>query len=247
MLNELKNIGLSDKEARVYLAMLELGAATVLEIAAKAGINRPTAYVEIEALKKKGLASSQTKGTKKLFIAESPSQLEFVLDREAKEVDAKKSELAKILPELSTLFNLADEKPQVRFFEGVEGLLSIQHEFLKSKSKVIESISSLDDLLKVFPQHHDEYSPERQRRKILGRVIYTSSSGSVMKERDRELYRESKYVSPDDFKFTSDISIFDDKVAISSLKGKVFGLIIENQNIADSVRALFYLTWHKIQ
>ena len=64
MLTQLKHIGLSENEAKVYLAMLELGPSPVLEIAAKAGINRPTAYAQIESLKKMGLVSMQTKGKK---------------------------------------------------------------------------------------------------------------------------------------------------------------------------------------
>jgi len=57
MLTQLKHIGLSNNEAKVYLAMLELGPSPVLDIAAKAAINRPTTYVQIELLKKKGLVS----------------------------------------------------------------------------------------------------------------------------------------------------------------------------------------------
>ncbi len=153
MLTELKNIGLSDKEARVYLAMLELGPATILEISAKASINRPTTYVEIESLKKMGLVSTQTKGKRQLFMAESPTQLGFIIDREKKTVEQKKEVLSKVLPELTTLFNLAEEKPLVRFFEGKEGLIRMQDEFLKTKNKKIVAIASLDNVLQVFTDH----------------------------------------------------------------------------------------------
>ena len=47
LVTHLKNIGLGDKAAKVYLAMLELGPASVLEIAAKASVNRPTTYLQI--------------------------------------------------------------------------------------------------------------------------------------------------------------------------------------------------------
>src|SRR3989338_1311155 len=105
LVNQLKNLGLSDNEAKVYLAMLELGPATMLEISAKAGINRPTAYVQVEALKKLGLVSTQTKGKKQLFMAESPDQLESIMESKRTELEQKKGELGKILPELLALFN----------------------------------------------------------------------------------------------------------------------------------------------
>src|SRR3989344_9013680 len=128
MITQLKGLGLSENEAKVYMAMLELGPATVLEISAKAGVNRPTTYVQIESLKKMGLTSTQTKGKKQLFIAESPEQFEFMIDRQKNELEQKKEELHKLLPELTTLFNLSDSKPQVRFLEGKEGLIKMQDE-----------------------------------------------------------------------------------------------------------------------
>src|SRR3989344_6740207 len=125
MLKQLTSLGLSDNEAKVYMAMLE--------ISAKAGVNRPTTYVQIESLKKMGLVSSQVKGKKQLFIAESPDQLEFVIEREIKTIEDKKAELARMMPELSGLFNVSGDKPQVRFFEGKEGLIKMQDEMLRSK------------------------------------------------------------------------------------------------------------------
>lgn len=242
MLPELKSIGLSDKEARVYLAMLELGPATMLEIATKADINRPTAYVQIEALKKMGLVSTQTKGKKHLFMAESPAQLEVILDREEKGVEQKKDELIKILPELSTLYNLADEKPLVRFFEGKEGLLRMQEEFLKTKDKTIYGIFAVDDVFKIFPNHLDSYTPKRIAKKIRSKVLYTSEKGPFLKS-DEQMLREARFIDPKNLPFSIDMTIFDDSVAISSLRGKVGGTIITNSEITKSFRGIFELLW----
>jgi len=247
MLNELKNIGLSDNEAKVYLAMLELGPAPVLEIAAKAGINRPTAYFQIESLKRHGLVSSQNKGAKQLFMAESPDQLEFVLKRESQVIEQKKAELAKALPQLTTMFNLAGDKPVIRFFEGLDGLIKMQDEFLKVRVKEILAITSADDVFNLFPKHIQSYTPERIKRKIHSRVIYTSSKGDFLKGKDKEMLRQTKFVSPDKMPFHSDINIFGDFVAIAALRGKISGSIIQDKGIADSFRSLFEFTWKMIK
>ena len=247
MLNQLKNIGLTDNEAKVYLAMLELGPSPVLEIAAKAGINRPTTYFQIEALKKMGLVSLQNKGSKQLFVAESPDQLEFIINRENKIVEQKKSELANILPELKTLYNLAEDKPQVRFFEGIDGLVKMQDEFLKSKPQEILAITSADDVFKVFPKQLENYTPERVKRKIRSRVIYTSSQGDFLKEKDKEMLRETKFVDPKDLPFNADITIFGNSVGIAALKGKLSGTIIEHKEISDSFKGLFEFAWKLIK
>lgn len=246
VINQLKNLGLSDNEAKVYTAMLELGPATVLDISAKAGVNRPTAYFQIESLKKKGLVSTQTKGKKQIFIAESPEQIEFMIEREKSELDLKKEEFQKLLPELLSMFNVSDQKPQVRFFEGKEGLMKIQDEFLKNKSKESISMSSLDDVMNVFPAHPQKYTPRRVQRGIKSRLIYTSSEGPFLKS-DPDLLRETRYVSPEKMPFTLDMSVYDDVVAIANLKGTISGVIIKNQNIADSFRNLLNFIWNSAE
>lgn len=244
--NQLANLGLSENGAKVYTAMLELGPATVLEISAKAGVNRPTTYFQIEALKKMGLVSLQTKGKKQLFIAESPEQIEFVIEREKGEIERKSEEFKKLLPELMSMFNVSDQKPQVRFFEGREGLMKIQDEFLKNKSKESISMSSADDVVNVFPSHSQKYTPRRVQRGIMSRLIYTSSKGPFLKS-DPSLLREVRYISPEKMPFTLDVSIYDDVVAIANLKGTISGVIIKNQNIADSFRNLLNFIWNSAE
>ena len=243
MLNQLKNIGLTDNEAKVYLAMLELGPAPVLEIATKAGINRPTAYFQIEGLKKRGLVSAQTKGSKQLFIAESPDQLKHLIERERLLVDQKKSELEEILPDLTELFSSWEDRPTVRYYEGKEGLLRMQELILKSKINDVLGMSSLDDLHKLFPNHSADYVNRRVQKKIRSRFIYTSKQGPILKETDAKLLRESRFIPPDKMPFTSDLTIYGNSVALVSLKERPVGIVIEHKQISDSFRSLFEFTW----
>ena len=128
---ELVSLGLSEKEAKVYLAALDLGPETVQKIAQKAGVNRPTAYVQIESLKEKGLMSQFEKGKKTFYVAESPERLSSLLNAFEKELEFKRAETSRILPALLDVFAGAGERPKVRFLEGVEGLKTIKQEFLK--------------------------------------------------------------------------------------------------------------------
>ena len=63
---ELEHLGLSDKEARVYLAALEMGPSPVQDISHKAHVNRATTYVMIESLAARGLMSTFQKGKKRI-------------------------------------------------------------------------------------------------------------------------------------------------------------------------------------
>src|SRR3989344_4183249 len=177
MFEKLKHLGLSENEAKIYMAMLELGPSVVVEIARKAQINRPTTYVQIESLKKKGLVSTQAKGKKQLFIAESPDKLELLIEGELKAVENKKNELNNFLPELLNLFNTSDQRPHVKFFEGKEGILALQKEFLKTDGAPIYGITSLDNVFELFPESENSYTKKRVHKKIPSKIIYTSGKG----------------------------------------------------------------------
>src|SRR3989344_2269990 len=246
MFEKLKNLGLSENEAKIYVAMLELGPSVVVEIARKSGINRPTAYVQIESLNKKGLVSTQARGKKQFFIAESPDKLELLIDNELKNIEEKKNELQNFLPELLNLFNTSGQRPHVKFFEGKEGVLALQREFLKTDDTPICGITSLDNVFEIFPEFENTYIKKRVQKKISSKTIYTSTRGSVLKESDESSLRESKYVEPDKLPLGIDITIFKDKVAIITLKGKISGTLIEDKEVADSFRAIFEFVWNKI-
>lgn len=250
MLNELKKIGLSDNETKVYLALLELGSATVQQIAQKAEVNRPTTYVQLESLMKDGLVTSFEKSpnnkkrkTKTYFRAEDPEYLQKLIGRERHQVDERERELASILPELGRLFATSGERPRVRFFDGIEGLKTMDEEFLKVKNKMIEGVTSLDDVEKVFPPPSDNYTERRIKKGIRTRGIYTSSRGPVLKDTDPKMLREARFVPPDKFPFSCDITVYDDSVAIASLREKIFGVVIENKEIANSIRSLISIAW----
>ena len=61
------------------------------------------------------------------------------------------------------------------------------------------------------------------------------------KQRDREELRESRLI-PGEFDFHVDILIYDDKVAITSLREK-FGVLIESKDMAESQRRIFDIIW----
>src|SRR6267154_1422044 len=72
----LMDLGLNEKEIALYLGMLELGEASVLTISRKTDVKRPTAYLILEALEKRGLVSRVVKGGKTFFAAQHPQKIQ---------------------------------------------------------------------------------------------------------------------------------------------------------------------------
>src|SRR3989344_7822284 len=115
-LEALQKFGLSEKEARVYIANLELGNSLAGEIAIKANLPRTLVYDILERLIDLGLASYAIKNNKKYFQASNPEELSRILKE-------KLFSVSKILPKLKELQKLEGHKrPKVEIFEGKEGM-----------------------------------------------------------------------------------------------------------------------------
>src|ERR1035437_1752533 len=96
----LQEIGLTDKESTVYLALLQVDSASVLDLAKKTKINRSTTYVVLESLKKKGLVSETSVGKKTHYQAESPERLKTYVERQKVVFEERSKRLDDIIPEL---------------------------------------------------------------------------------------------------------------------------------------------------
>jgi sugar-specific transcriptional regulator TrmB len=244
---ELQNLGLSEKEAKVYTTALELGPDTVQNIAKQSGINRATTYVQIGTLKEKGLMSEFEKGKKTYFVAESPNRLKNLLSVIEKELTLKKAEANSVIPSLLSMFEGMGERPKVRFFEGIEGARAMHQDLLTTKNKVTQGFLYLDDLFNSFPEYQKEFTEYRISKKITSHIIYTQKSGPRADEVDKSQYRVAKYLDYKKFPINAVITIYDDKVAISTYKGNPTGVIIENKDMAQTIKAIFYWMWETIK
>ncbi len=236
----LLELGLSDKEASVYLAMLELGPASVQEIAKKSGVNRSTSYSAIEVLQGRGLASSTQRGSKMLFTAESPSRLAAVLNRERQELDEKKKKLEESIPYFLALYNAIDDKPQVRFFEGPEGISAVRETMQRSRGEYLSFTAIDEGTIRISKM--DEPQRLKMSRKVHGRFIYSLKPGIQLPKMDLTTWevRELPYGS---YPFTGEINIVDHKVAAIVGKGRATAFVVENREMADLFRAMFNAAW----
>ena len=134
---KLQKLGLSDKEAGVYLAMLELGPSVVSDIAKRAGVNRSTAYVVLDFLSKRGLITETDSKTAKLYNAAPPEKLVDHIEN----LSNKYKDLAKVakelLPELKSVRKIKKEKeesskPKIYFVEGYKNIQNVYEDTLSS-------------------------------------------------------------------------------------------------------------------
>lgn len=231
----LENLGLNAKEAKVYLATLEIGSNPVSKIAGKAKINRVTAYDIIEKLAKKGLISSFTRAKVKYFTATDPDVLVTDFQR-------KVGELKEALPELQRLTG-ETVHPRVRYFEGADGIRHIYEDTLTSKTEILNYGDS-EEIRTHWPTYDQDYVAKRAGKNIFLRgVTLDDDYGRRVVEGNTDYKREIRLISKDKFNFSNEICIYDDKVAIISFKDELIGMIIESPEIANTQRAIFSMVW----
>lgn len=145
---ELRKLGLSEKEARVYLAGLELGPNSAQSIAEKAGISRPTAYEIIKKLETKGLFRETKEKKKRYFTAQSPENILGTLRTQRKELDEKEREFVRIISALSS--NFSSGKNEIKIYKNKEGLRELEEMISFADSSEIFIINPQNRLKPVF-------------------------------------------------------------------------------------------------
>lgn len=230
-----QKLGLTDKEAKIYLANLEIGSSPVSKIASKAKINRVTTYDILEKLIKKGLINFIVRAKVKYFTATDP---ELVVN----EFKKRSEELQKALPDLKRLHG-DTVHPRVRYFEGVEGIKNIYTDTLTSKTEILNYCNS-KQIRAFWPGYDIEYVKERAKNGIFLKGIAPEDEyGHQVQNQDKDNNREIRLISKEKFNFSNEINIYDDKVAIISSKDELIGMIIESHEIAETQRSIFKMVW----
>lgn len=238
---DIQSLGLNEKEAKVYLASLELGQATVQKISAKAGIKRPTTYFIVEGLMERGLMSSYYQGKKQFFMAEMPERILDLIAKERKDLDLREEQFKRLLPELQSINNRNKDKPVVKYYEGKDGVIAMTLEHMKtSKNQKIYNIFSRDIVEQaITAEDLSSIRKERLGSKLTTKTIYTREKGDLQNVEDADLVR----LPASEFPVSCDIAFYEDKVRIASFKDRLVGVVIEDKEIAQSLRALFELAW----
>jgi len=239
----LQSFGFSEKEATVYIALLELGKGTVTQISGKAGINRTTGYDILSSLANKGLVTISGKEPKSEYAAEPPEAIAVYLKKEAEKITGyiKKSE--EIIPDL-TLLHAYKNRPRIRFYEGKEGLQHVYEDTLTS-SETILAYASVEDVHNTLPNYFPDYYKRRAKKDIHIRAIFPNTDAALeLVKHNEEEKRETALIPADVFNFSPEINIYDDKVMIASWREKL-GIIIESAEIADAMKKIYELAWNE--
>lgn len=242
----LKDFGLDQTQIDIYLACLKLGKAKVQTIADEAGQKRTSIYEHLKKLEVLGLIRLIKEKRTQFFIPEPPKKLlEILKNREIK--------IESILPFLMSTYNSSqDGKPSMEYFSGKAGLITIYEDILTTTDKMYYYFASFDEREDIVSM---KYFEDWTYRRIALKIDHKGLRSHQMKKMEAKwpkiftdqgphVLREYRYL-PEDIKLPVRIYMYDKKVAILSLRGENWGIIIHSPDLNTALMSLFWFIWEK--
>jgi sugar-specific transcriptional regulator TrmB len=228
----IRKTGLTENEAKVYMALLEFGPNPAGAISRKSGLHRRVIYDTTEMLIKKGMIGYIQKNNRKLFQASNPNRILEMLKE-------KEESIQEILPHMLNFYNKTQEKDETNFYKGKNGLKTVFEDQIQTgKEILILGASSIAYEMLQFYFHW--FDKRRTENKIKTKIIFNKGKNIKMKKipLSEIRYLSEKYSSP------LAVNIYGDKVAIILWsKENPFAIVIKQKEIADGYKKYFELLW----
>jgi len=235
---QLEILGLKEKEARLYLAALTFKSFTVVDIAKKSGIKRPTCYIILDTLTKRGLISIVVQDKKQLYKAESPET--FI-----RQANNALNYAKKFVPSLLNLYEEDKTKSLVKFYYGQEGIRNIYEDIIDSSGKEVRYIGSTEPMIEIVGDDFMKDYVERCINKGIKRMsirMRKTEINDYFYKGTKDFLREIRY-APQDIYIPSTVFIYGNKIAIMSTVKSNFGMVIEGQEFYQTILGLFQALW----
>lgn len=236
----LQQIGLNEKQAKIYLAALELGETTIKEIAKKAELKRTTIYDFIDEMVNLGYFKLTAEGKKKKYLAASPEELRVIVQK-------REALLSQIMPMLSSMSNVSTSKPKVWFYNGVQGLKEVYSDSLKYSGEIL-AIGGEDIVNVVGLDWILSYVERRVRKQIPVRAIIAKTE-LLEKEiisKSQEQLRASKIIDRSKYPFPIEINIYGYRRVNFVSAREQTAVIIEGEEIYRAMKSFFELLWDNL-
>lgn len=238
LIDNLVQLGLSAKESQVYLAALELGPTTILELSKKTTIKRSTIYEFINNLVAKDLLTKSVRGKKKIFIPSDPKKFESLVEKQ-------KSLLQEILPELLSINQLTAAKPKTQIYEGLAGVKKAFNDTLAANQPICAFCSMSNISSEVLEYLSSEYQRKRIKKNISLRAIVSSDRPEQIFPTDEKSLSDIFSIDSQKFPGNLWLNIYGGKISFISYNknSRLFAAIIDDENLARSMKSFFDLAW----
>jgi HTH-type transcriptional regulator, sugar sensing transcriptional regulator len=240
ILKLLEEAGFTDKEAKVYLALLELGEGTVSEIAKITDLKRPIIYVLLEGIIKRGYVSEIPNKKISAYVATDPSVISTKLQ-------ATNKSFLEMLPYMRTLHNKGESRPKMSYFENIEGIMKVYDQMSSQPEAFF--VANFSQIEKYFPSVISSWLSgyKGKRTKMTSRTLISDNEKeiSIVKEFLKVTNKVKVRTLPGLKESTLDFTLSGEKLSIGSLGEHPFVVVIESAELVRSIQPIFELAWEK--
>lgn len=237
-IQDLLTLGLTNGEAKVYLALLELGSSTAGPIVKKSGVAYSNIYDVLQRLMEKGIISYIVKNKTKYFQTASPSSLNLYLEKKEKELQQQKESLREVLPKLKKLQEIKPQQ-EAEIFIGKKGLRTAYEKLYTGVTKKDEEFFFYVNQLDYFQQSELFYFSIQD---ILKRI---PSRGISNRQYQKSVFiNQAKYITMRyvGFPIPGNMEVCKDRLLLVSWN-PIMGILIHSESIAENFRNYFETVW----
>ena len=237
LINLFEHAGLSDKEARVYLALLELGQATVVQISHQSQLKRPIIYVTIESLIENGYVSKMPNKKVNTYAVGDPAIISAKLSSTAKG-------FAEMLPYLQNLSNKSGNRPRISYYETESAIWNIYKETSRHKHVLLNT--SYVRLKQHFPESAERWLRDCERGVYSLRdwkhLIPNNHEDILIAKRLTKVGQNIRIIDHENV-HTLDLALFNNKLSITSIEDEPFMIVVESTPLSMAMSAMFEMIW----
>lgn len=238
-----KKLGFSDKEARVYLALLALGPSSVRNLAKKTELNRGSIYECLKTLREQNLVTFYEKEAKQYFVAEHPDKLFELVEKQSATLNEVNKQLREVVAELKSVYDKGGERPVARYYEKGEIKKILEHVLdTCEKIGVLEyRVYSDVNIREYLYEGFESFSDARVAKNIFVKVVALGKGGEL-RGLDERKYLPVKNGTP------TYILIYPGHTAYISLDAHkdLVGVVIENDGVYETQKNIFDSLWGKL-
>lgn len=250
IIDYLKQLELSDTEAKLYLTLLKTGPTSVRDLAATIEIKRTTAYLYIDLLIEKGLIMKIVKGSEKFIAANPPEEsLEHLVKDHVEKAKNIQLEFPTMIQTLTTSLPQIREvgEAEIKYYKGRNGVQKIYEEALKAKE--LRSFVNITIMADTLPENAKIFAHALKNNKNI-KIYEIIEESPVSKEQtqfqsnnaDNERYFY-KFL-PHEVKLSAaDTLIYDGKVSIINVRNSISGIVLTNTDYYHNSKELFDFIW----
>ena len=240
LISSLANIGLNEKQAFVYLALLKLGKGSAYAISEESGLKKPTTYVILNELVDMGAAHRIPKVKKRLY---KPVQPEILI----RDAELRMNETKKLLPSLKSIGKIKQEKMNVLHFEGLKAFkeaLYYRTDECVGK-EIVGFYAEAKDMSPKLIEICEEYNKYCADNNITLRTFVPDHESLINFRKTDALFKRIIKVLPYSI-YSSSVSIdtFSNIVRIVLNRNNQV-VIIENTDLAKTIKEIFEMLWKK--